>query len=513
MNEINNNSNKTVAMNLVFSMASLVVINGLNFIISPYIVRTLGVEANGFVSLAKSFLNYALIITVALNSMAGRFVTIEIHKNNNEKASVYYTSTLIVNQLFAIVFSGVAFIFLVNFTRIVNVSTEMAHDVRLLFMFVFLNFIIGLIANAYQICYFAKNKLYLSSLRDLMGGIIRAAVVILLFTFLSPRIYYVGIAIVVNILFVVKYDYINKRKIASELLFSFNRFRIKSVLEIMTAGVWNSINQLGGILNAGLDLLIANLFVSDSGMGILSLAILMPQMIFMVSSTLSNAFSSKIAIQYAQEDDFGIEKSFEFAVKILSIIMTLPVGIFLALGKDFYALWQPTQDAELLYNLTLITLIAYSFTISLTIIFQIFMIKNKLRYSSILNLVSGFIHVILALILLNFTELGLFAIPLSSATVFLIKNLFFDFPFAAKLLNKGPIYFWKMSVKTALAIGYIFLIGYAVRYIFAIRSWGMLAVVAVLILILSFTFNLVFFTTKEEKVRIINLTKGKLIRK
>jgi len=510
MSKENTNSNKTVVMNLAFSMAALVVINGLHFFISPYIVRTLGVEANGFVSLANSFLNYALVITTALNSMAGRFVTIEIHKNNIEKASIYYTSTLITNQLFALVFSGITVIFLTNFSRFVNVSVEMECDVRLLFLFVFLNFIIGLFANAFQICYFAKNKLYLSSLRDLMGGLIRATAIIVLFTIFTPRIYYVGIASVLAMLFGITYDFISKRKIASELFFKISNFRIKSVLEIMVSGLWNSINQIGSILNTGLDLLISNLLIGPEGMGLLALSKLMPQMIFIVSATLSNSFSSKIAIHYAKEDKKGIDSSFEFAVKALAIIMTIPIGVFLAFGRNFYVLWQPTQDPSLLYMLSLITLIVYSFTISLTVIFQVYMVENKLRYSSILNLISGGLNVALVLGLLNFTDLGIFAIPLSSGTAFLVKNLFFDFPFVSKLMKKSPVYLWKLSIKTAFAVGYIFVIGTALAHILEIRSWLSLGMNSILLIGIGVLLNFVFFINKEERTQIISRIKGRL---
>jgi len=506
----NINSNKIVVMNLVFSAAALIVMNGLSFFISPYIVQTLGVEANGFVSLAKNFLNYALIITTALNSMAGRFVTIEIHKNNRDKAEIYYNSTLITNQVFAITFLVVAAIFIANFSRFVNVSAYMKVDVRLLFSLVFLNFIIGLSANVFQICYFAKNKLYLSSFRDLIGAFVRAITLAILFTAFSPRIYYVGIAVVANILFVIFYDYICKRSIAPELVFRMSKFRIKSVLEIMFAGFWNSINQLGSILNSGLDLLISNLFIGSQEMGVLALSKLMPQMIFMISAALSNSFSSKIAIHYAKEDKQGIDSSFKLAANALAIIMTIPIGIFLALGRDFFSLWQPTQDANRLNTLAIIILIPYAFTISLTIIFQIFMIENKLKYSSIINLIFGFVNIALVLIFIKFTNLGLYAVPLSSGMAFLVRNLFFDFPFASKLLKKKKRYLWKLSFKTAFAVTYIFIISRIITYFVNINNWITIILWISLLFIVNLYLNYIFFTNRGEKKRIIDIIKKRL---
>lgn len=49
---------------------------GINFTLTPYITNAVGVEAYGFVSLAKTFTSYANIFMVALNSYAARYLTI-----------------------------------------------------------------------------------------------------------------------------------------------------------------------------------------------------------------------------------------------------------------------------------------------------------------------------------------------------------------------------------------------------------------------------------------------------
>ena len=48
----------------------------ISFTLTPYITNKLGVEAYGFVTLAKNFTQYASIITIALNSYASRYITV-----------------------------------------------------------------------------------------------------------------------------------------------------------------------------------------------------------------------------------------------------------------------------------------------------------------------------------------------------------------------------------------------------------------------------------------------------
>jgi O-antigen/teichoic acid export membrane protein len=83
----------------------------IGFFLSPFIVRTLGVEAAGFIQLAANFASYISLITIALNSMSGRFITIALTKGENEKAISYYTSVFWANlALFVLLLLPIAIV-------------------------------------------------------------------------------------------------------------------------------------------------------------------------------------------------------------------------------------------------------------------------------------------------------------------------------------------------------------------------------------------------------------------
>ena len=63
------NSKKT-AINLVCSIMVLLTNILIGFWLSPFVVEHIGVEANGFVTLANNFVTYVSLIVTALNSMA-----------------------------------------------------------------------------------------------------------------------------------------------------------------------------------------------------------------------------------------------------------------------------------------------------------------------------------------------------------------------------------------------------------------------------------------------------------
>ena len=92
MLERNLSENKKLVINLLSSVTVFAVNLIIGFYLSPYIVKNLGVEANGFISLANNFITYASLVTIALNSMSGRFITIAIHQEDYEKANKYYNA-------------------------------------------------------------------------------------------------------------------------------------------------------------------------------------------------------------------------------------------------------------------------------------------------------------------------------------------------------------------------------------------------------------------------------------
>ena len=129
------NKQKSLVINLSASMVAFIVNIGISFFLTPYIVKSLGVEAYGFVSLGSNFINYATLLTITLNSMAGRFITIEVHRNNWEAANKYFSSVVLANLVVVGIMIIPASLCVLYIDRIINVPSEILVDVRILFAF------------------------------------------------------------------------------------------------------------------------------------------------------------------------------------------------------------------------------------------------------------------------------------------------------------------------------------------------------------------------------------------
>ena len=78
---------KQTAINLIAKIISYGTTYLIAFFLTPYLVEKIGSEAYSFYPIANNFASYMSIITIALNSMASRFITIALTKNEKKKAN------------------------------------------------------------------------------------------------------------------------------------------------------------------------------------------------------------------------------------------------------------------------------------------------------------------------------------------------------------------------------------------------------------------------------------------
>lgn len=87
--------NKQRIVNLSANIISFAISMAISFFLSPYIVKHLGAEANGYSNLAANFVSYANIVKAALNSIGSRYIIKAYHQGDFDKANKYYSSFIL----------------------------------------------------------------------------------------------------------------------------------------------------------------------------------------------------------------------------------------------------------------------------------------------------------------------------------------------------------------------------------------------------------------------------------
>lgn len=514
-NKIESNSKYQLFINL-FCQIFLVITNmAISFWLVPFILEKIGADAYGFVGLANDFISYAQLVTIALNSMASRFITINIYKNDYEEANKIFNSVLLGN----IILSGIliipmilVIIYLPNF---ISVSAELLGSVRILWIILFVNFLITILTSVFGIATYATNKLYLSSLRQIESQVVRSLVLIITFVFLPIKLWYVGLATLVATLIVSIYNYKYVKKLLPEIKFDKKYFDKKSIFTLIGSGIWNTVTKLGSLLSSGLDLLLTNTFINSILMGILSVSKTLPNVILSFFGNLTSVFAPQLTISYAKEDYDDIKRQLIFSMKLVGMFACIPLAIMIGLGTDFYQLWVPTTDKYLLWGLSVVTGFGMILSMPLEPLWNIFSTANKVKQSSIYLITSSILNIITVLILLLIFKddyVRLFVIAGTSTIFSLIKSLTFLPIYGAKCVKLKWFTFYPTILKNTLSTFIATALAFFIKTVLPINNWFMFFANCIIVAVVALTINWFILLNKQERNNVISMIKSKILK-
>lgn len=503
-------NNTQIVKNLLFNTISFAVNFVISFFFTPYLIRTIGKEAYSFIPLINSIIGYSSIITSAVGSMAGRFITMRIYQNDIEGANKYFNSVWLVNILLSVFFTIVSIFAIVFIDNILSIPTHLISDVRCLFGLGSLSLVLGLLTGILGIGVFVKNRVDLSASRAAIAECFRITSILALFFFFKPSIIYMSLGGLFSAILFIFFNIKFKGKLLPELsLNPIKHFSLSHFKDVFFSGIWNSVNQLSSILLQQFDLLITNLFLGVSVTGDYSIAKTAPIFIYSILAMLSGTFVPHFNILFAKNEIKELVHEIKKSMTIVGMLIGIPIGFLLIYSRDFYKLWVPGEDANALYWLTFITILPMIFGGSINPIFGVFSTTNKLKVPSLVLLGAGILNTVTIFILLATTELGIWAIAITGAVQGGLRNLFFSTIYGAKCLNQKWYTFFPTVAKGVCGMGTVAIISYIIKKFIPCNSWIVLVLSLCLISSISLAMNsLIMFTTKDRQA-IFNMIKKK----
>lgn len=518
-------NNKRLAVNMAASIVNFIVSFGISFFLSPYLIANLGKEAYGFFSLGNQFVSYASIVASALNSMASRFVTIAIHRGDMEKRNKYFSSVIIANIFLSLVLLIPSVLIVLFLENLLFVPSDILLDVKLLWALIFLNFLITIITNAYGIATFAANKLYLSSIRSMESGLFKALILVGMFGLFKPELWFLGLASVITTIYTIAFNIYYTKKLFPDLSCQRKYFDIKSVKELLSSGIWNSFTQLASVLNNGLDLLIANLFISSAAMGTLSITKVFPTYLAQIIALFAATFTPEFAKNYAQNDKKSLLENIEFARCIMTIISTIPVVILIVDGNLFFKLWVPSSNSRELQIISASGLFMYLFVGSLNTVGDVILLVNRQKYVAVTYFIAGILNVGIVFFLLRYVDnnsvvlfglsnevIKLLIVSGVSGVIAIIRNLLFTPIYAAKCLNEKWCIFYPVMIKGMLSTAITFISAYIIKSLIRSQSWIGFFANALIVAVLGVIINGFILFDRKKLKRLLSKLMRKEIR-
>lgn len=502
---------KQLTINMLANLSYMAINYFITFFLTSYIVSNISGEAYGFIGLCNNIINYATLLTVSLNSVAGRFITIEIHKGNSKKANEYFSSTLAANIILAIIIIVIILPISINLDSIFKIPDNLIIDVKRLFIITSFNLIVSVFSTVFTVSTFITNKLYLSSIANLFGIIIRASVLYIFFNTLLPNITYVGLASLIGTLIVWGINILYSKKLCPYLSLKKTDILFKRTKELFVSGIWSTVTKLSQILSDGMDLLFSNLWIGSYAMGQLSIAYTLPTFVSQFLSMIINLFSPKLTENYAKNNIEIIINELHLNMKMTGFFGNVVFFGITFMGKDFFKLWVPDANLNLVFSLALIASSSVLVSSVCSPLSNVFLLVNKLKVNSLIWLIAGIFDAGIVVLLVNFTQLGVYAVAGVSKFVAIIIYLSYWPLYTSKYLKVKSTIFYRLIIRYAfVSIVMGIVLGIIKQFFLLSENWGDFLTQSITLGIVGIVINYFLFLEHDDRVYLKNVIMKRL---
>jgi O-antigen/teichoic acid export membrane protein len=503
-------SEKTeIAINLAAKVVSYGTTLLLSFFLTPYLIEKLGSEAYSFYPIANNFTSYMSVITIALNSMASRFITIALTRGEQEKANKYFVSILFGNIIMSAILLIPMVAIVVFLDCILDIPVELVTQVKLLFTLVFISMLVNLLTNVFGVATFAKNKLYLTSISDVIVGIFRVVLYLVLFLLFEPTIVYVGVVALAVAVLTVAFQYVYTKKLLPEMVIGRNNFDWKAIKEVLSSGVWNSINQIGTVLLSTVGLMMCNSLYGASEGGIYSVALTIPTFMNGIVNMLSSVFLPMLTIKYARGNRKEVLDHVSMTQNVIGVIDNVPIAVFMAVGVNFFQLWTPSVDP---YRVQIYSILAIGYLLVTSVswpLSNLNTVMNRVKIPAIVMVATGIANVLLILATYYFTDWGPYTIPLGQMILFILNRGFFVTTYTAKSMGEKWYTFYAPIVRNLIGTGLIYGLSYVVNSFVNPITWISLGIECVVLGIVGLGINCLIVFKPSGMKKAVSFIKGR----
>ncbi|NMM97687.1 oligosaccharide flippase family protein [Bifidobacterium olomucense] len=497
---------------LVISMTATIIAFlvqlGVNFLLTPYIIATLGAEAYGFIPLVNNLIGYAGILTSALNAMAGRFIGVAYNRGDIAKANEYFSSVMIADMALAIAFA-VPYALIVMFPQtVMNIPSNLVEDVRLTFLFCAIGMEFALVTSVYGGVYYISDRLDRNAVRNIEGNVLRVGVLLVLFCLWKPMLCFVAASMLALNLYQCVANVYYTRRLTPQLAVRRSSFRMRAVRELVSSGVWNSVDSASYTLLIALDIFLANRFLGALVAGQYSIAKTMPQFMTNVASMLSSVFAPRVLRLYAQDRRDDMACSLDRAIRFMGLTLSLPCGFLIVYGTDFFRLWAPGEDAGWLQSMGVVSLLAMLLGSCGRPISNVYTAMNKVKVPSLMFLTCGVLNIVLVIPMLMWTDWGIWSIIIVAAVLDTAKNMVALPLYASWCMEIPAKHVFSAEVRGLATLPIMLAVTVLCRAFIPARSWAMLVATALGCAVVASVPCAFAVLRREERARIWKLACG-----
>ena len=460
------------AANLTSNLANFSLNILIGFWFTPYLIRNLGIAKYGLIPLATVVVSYMSIFTLSINSSVSRFLTVALNRKDPGEASRLFNTSLF--SLLAL--SGVLLLLVLGGSlwvdKFLNVPMGAEQQVRILFAFAGVAFLINAVFAPFSVPAFSCNRLELSNFVAIAQTLARVGLVVALFTCLSPQLWQVGSSLLLSAFVTGIGSILIWRSLAPELHIQRADFNWATLRAITQTSGWLFLVQVGTVLFLSIDLLVVNRLMGPVANGRYAAVLQWSVMLRGLAGTVAGIFTPMLLAHFARGDGDALVKDARRAIKFLGIFIALPIGLICGFSRPLLTLWLG-KDFTPLAPLMVLLVAPLSVNLAIMPLFTIALAKDEMRMPGIVSLVTGVMNLGLALLLCGPVGWGMYGVAAAGAIILTGKNLIYMPLFAAKLTHRPWFTFYREMGTITSATLVIGGLGWAFSSWLTLSNWSL----------------------------------------
>lgn len=500
-------SQSRLPLNLAASLTGYAATLVIGFWFTPYLIRHLGVAGYGLVPLATMVTSYMSLLTLGLNGAAGRYLTISLERGDTIAANRVFNTSLFGSALFVLVATPIAILVAGHADVFFEIPAGYVSQFRWLFYCTIAVFMLTTLRSPFALATYCRNRFELSNGLSIIGNLVRVGLVVLLFSFLIPGVWQVGVGLVAATVVVAVGSVILWRVLTPSLQIDIRHFDVGTLRLMTSTSLWFVVNQVGTLLYLSIDLLVVNRIIGSEAGGQYAALLTWSALLRGLGGAIAGVFTPTMLAHYARGDFDALVHYGRRAIRLVGLTVGWPAGLISGFAAPFLSLWLGPEAAGLA-TLLLVMTIHLPLNLCVLPMFGIQIATNKVRTPGVVTCVMGLANLGLALFLAGPAGWGMMGVAVAGLIMLTAKNLLFTPMYAARCLHRPLTSFYR-DIAPAL-ISSLVLTG-ACRLIaqfVSIDGWAELALIAALVSVAYVSFMWLVVLTSDERKAVRGLLRG-----
>ncbi len=421
--------------NLSTSFATVFVNAVISIALTPFMIHHIGLEAYGMLPLVISFTTFLQVGTSSMADSVSRFVALHFNRGDMNQSNQYFNSALGALLALTALLVVPTILIAVYFRYLFQVPAGRELEASYLFILVIISSLLTVLSAPFKVSAVITHHLYLTNLIEMGSRGLRALVIVWCFLYLTPTLTHIGLSYLGMGVFTLLGTVLIAKRLTPQLTPSPKAFRWKALRELSSMGSWIAVNQVGALLYLAMSYVLLNLLAGPEAVGQFSVIALWITLLSAIGGACSTVFAP-ICYEYVARSDYeGMVRQLRRAIRLLGLTMGCAIGLMCGFARPMLQVWLGAEFVDL-WPLAWVLVGPWLFTIAVRPMFAVYRALDEVKVPAVVTVVLGVANIVGSVLLLSYTDLGVYAVAIPLSTCWLIKNLLFTPLFASRITTQ-----------------------------------------------------------------------------